>query len=195
MEVCDQAVQNLELVARIDENVGPAAARADRAVLSRCGFNRPAACRTDTDDASSMEEAEQPAAENGAGKTGNLNILLAEDNELNAEILTEILRMQDFEVTHVKNGREAVDAFQKSAVGGYDVILMDVQMPLMDGYEATRIIRRMKRADAGQVMIFACTANAFKEDQVRALESGMNDFLPKPIDVKLLLQKMRKIMR
>ena len=121
--------------------------------------------------------------------------MLAEDNELNAEILTEILRMQDFEVTHVKNGREAVDAFQKSAVGGYDVILMDVQMPLMDGYEATRIIRRMKRADAGQVMIFACTANAFKEDQVRALESGMNDFLPKPIDVKLLLQKMRKIMR
>ena len=148
-----------------------------------------------TDEASSMEEAELPAAENGAGKTGNLNILLAEDNELNAEILTEILRMQDFEVTHVKNGREAVDAFQKSAVGGYDVILMDVQMPLMDGYEATRIIRRMKRADAGQVMIFACTANAFKEDQVRALESGMNDFLPKPIDVKLLLQKMRKIMR
>lgn len=148
-----------------------------------------------TDEASCMEEAGQPVTENEDGKMGNLNILLAEDNELNAEILTEILKMQDFTVTHVENGREAVEAFRKSAVGEYDVILMDVQMPLMDGYEATRIIRRMNRADAGQIMIFACTANAFKEDQVRALESGMNDFLSKPIDVNLLLQKMCKIMR
>ena len=102
--------------------------------------------------------------------------------------------MAEVTADYARDGREAVEQFLIKG-DTFDLILMDVQMPLMDGYEATRIIRRMKRADAGQVMIFACTANAFKEDQVRALESGMNDFLPKPIDVKLLLQKMRKIMR
>ena len=99
------------------------------------------------------------------------------------------------EIERAEDGIVCVNMIEKADADHYDHVLMDIQMPNMDGYEATRIIRRMKRADAGQVMIFACTANAFKEDQVRALESGMNDFLPKPIDVKLLLQKMRKIMR
>lgn len=146
-----------------------------------------------TEDVLCDSEEEQIAGEQEEMQIGGLNILLAEDNELNAEILIEILKMQDFTVTHVENGKEAVEAFQKSAVGGYDVILMDVQMPVMDGYEATGVIRRMDRPDAKQVVIFACTANAFKEDQVQALESGMDDFLPKPIDVQLLLQKMRHV--
>lgn len=141
-------------------------------------------------EASCINEGEQDLDGSEQAQTGGLNILLAEDNELNAEILVEILNMQDFTVTHVENGKEAVEAFQKSAVGEYDVILMDVQMPVMDGYEATGIIRNMDRTDAKQVVIFACTANAFKEDQVRALESGMDDFLPKPIDVQQFLQKM-----
>lgn len=145
------------------------------------------------EDAPCASEAEQLVDEQEEIQIGGLNILLAEDNELNAEILAEILRMQDCTVTHVENGKEAVEAFQKSAVGGYDVILMDVQMPVMDGYEATSAIRKIDRPDAKQVLIFACTANAFKEDQVQALKSGMDDFLPKPIDVHLLLQKMRHV--
>ncbi len=140
-----------------------------------------------------VQETEQRIDENEQLQIGGLKILVAEDNELNAEILVEILKLQDFTVTHVENGNEAVEAFRESAVGEYDVILMDVQMPVMDGYEATKIIREMGRADAGQVVIFACTANAFKEDQVQALECGMDDYLPKPIDVQLLLQKMRHV--
>ena len=140
-----------------------------------------------------VQETEQRIDENEQSQIGGLKILVAEDNELNAEILVEILKLQDFTVTHVENGNEAVEAFRESAVGEYDVILMDVQMPVMDGYEATKIIREMGRADARQVVIFACTANAFKEDQVQALECGMDDYLPKPIDVQLLLQKMRHV--
>lgn len=148
-----------------------------------------------TDKVSCYKETEPAIAGNDERQTGSLNILLAEDNELNAEILIEILKMQDFTVTRVENGKEAAEAFSRSAVGEYDVILMDVQMPVMNGYEATEAIRRMNRADAGRIVIFACTANAFKEDQIRALESGMNDFLAKPIDVQQLLQKMHRVMK
>lgn len=140
--------------------------------------------------ASLLKETGPIAAESNTVQNGQQNILLAEDNELNGEILIEILEMQGFTVTLVKNGKEAVEAFENSAIGEYKVILMDVQMPIMNGYEATRIIRKMSRADAGQILIFACTANAFKEDEIRALESGMDDFLSKPIDVQLLLEKM-----
>jgi signal transduction histidine kinase/CheY-like chemotaxis protein len=119
-----------------------------------------------------------------------LKILLAEDNELNSEILIEILESNDFDVVHAENGQVAVDIFRESEVGEFDVILMDMQMPLKDGCTAAAEIRSMNRSDAKTVTIFACTANTFKEDRDRALESGMNDFLSKPIDVNKMIEKI-----
>ncbi len=119
-------------------------------------------------------------------------VLLAEDNELNSEILREILQEKGFQVVHVENGREAIKKFEESAPGEFAVILMDMQMPIMDGCTASKEIRKMDRPDAKAVPIFACTANTFKEDQDRALESGMNDFVSKPIDVENLLEKLSK---
>ncbi|MCM1272597.1 MAG: ATP-binding protein [Clostridium sp.] len=124
---------------------------------------------------------------------GNLHILIAEDNELNAEILTGILEGVNAKAEIAQNGQEAVDKFSASGVGEYDVILMDVQMPVMNGYEAAQAIRKLNRDDAKSVIIFACTANTFREDVDRAIESGMNDFLGKPIDVNELMRKLRGI--
>lgn len=121
---------------------------------------------------------------------GPLNILIAEDNELNAEILIEILKASGFTVTHAADGGQVVERFEASSPYEFDVILMDVQMPVQNGYEATKIIRGLNRPDAKSVIIYACTANSFKEDQDRALESGMNGFIAKPIDVKKLMQKL-----
>ncbi len=118
------------------------------------------------------------------------NILLAEDNELNGQILTELLEGEGFQVTHTENGRSAVEAFYKSAPGEYQVILMDLLMPEMNGFEAAKAIRDMDRPDAASVRIFACTANSFKEDRDKAMESGMDDFITKPIDVAELLRKL-----
>ena len=92
----------------------------------------------------------------------------------------------------MENGREAIKKFEESAPGEFAVILMDMQMPIMDGCTASKEIRKMDRPDAKAVPIFACTANTFKEDQDRALESGMNDFVSKPIDVENLLEKLSK---
>jgi CheY-like chemotaxis protein len=129
-------------------------------------------------------------AENQNHRNSKMKILVAEDNELNAEILIEILESRGFEVLYAKNGRESVDVFSASAEGEIDVVLMDMQMPIMDGCEATREIRKMKRKDAGTVSIFACTANTFNEDREMAAASGMNDFLAKPIDINQLLKKL-----
>jgi signal transduction histidine kinase/CheY-like chemotaxis protein len=120
----------------------------------------------------------------------NLKILVAEDNELNAEILIEILESRGFDVMYAKNGKESVDMFAASAVGEIDVVLMDMQMPVMDGCTATREIRKLNRRDAKSVSIFACTANTFNEDRELAAASGMNDFLAKPIDINQLLKKL-----
>lgn len=122
-----------------------------------------------------------------------MRILVAEDNELNAEILLEILSENGFEVVHTVDGKQTVEAFARSTEGHYDVILMDMQMPVMDGCEAAREIRGLNRSDAQRVTIFACTANTFKEDRDRALESGMDDFLTKPIDVSVLYEKLAKL--
>jgi len=117
-------------------------------------------------------------------------ILVAEDNELNAEILMDILASEGLTAVHARNGEEALEIFKKSAEGEFGYILMDMQMPVMDGCEAASWIRKLNRADAKKVTIFACTANTFKEDKDRAAASGMNDFLSKPIDVKVLLEKI-----
>jgi signal transduction histidine kinase/ActR/RegA family two-component response regulator len=124
---------------------------------------------------------------NGDGK---LKILVVEDNELNAEILIDILESEGFETVSAENGEVAVKIFSDSAIGEIDVILMDMQMPIMDGCAATVEIRKLNRADAKTVPIFACTANNFSEDRERAEKSGMNDFLSKPIDVDELLKKI-----
>ena len=122
-----------------------------------------------------------------------LKILVAEDVELNAEIILEILAMEGFETAHARNGKEALEMFQNSAIGEFDIILMDMQMPVMDGCTASSEIRRLPREDAGSVLIYACTANTFQEDRDMALEHGMNDFLSKPIDVNILLKKLGNI--
>jgi CheY-like chemotaxis protein/nitrogen-specific signal transduction histidine kinase len=134
-----------------------------------------------------METTPQPS------KKKSLKIMVVEDNDLNAEILIEILENNGFEVVHAPDGKEAVEQFAASSPGEIGVILMDVKMPVMDGCEATRAIRAMKRKDAKKVAIFACTANNFSEDRELAEESGMDDFLAKPIDMKKLLQKLEKL--
>ncbi len=122
-----------------------------------------------------------------------IKILVAEDVELNAEILLEILSFEGFEAVWAKNGKEAVELFCSSEIGEFDLILMDMQMPVMDGCAAAREIRALDRPDAFSVQIYACTANTFQEDQETAIKSGMNDFLTKPIDPDSLMKKIRKI--
>jgi signal transduction histidine kinase/DNA-binding response OmpR family regulator len=120
-------------------------------------------------------------------------ILLAEDNLFNQEVATEFLEMTKVSVEVAKDGVEAVDKFSSSMIGYYDVILMDVQMPNMDGYEATRRIRAMDRSDAATVPIIAMTANAFKEDVLASMQAGMNSHLAKPLEFKQLFALLDKI--
>ena len=120
-------------------------------------------------------------------------ILAAEDNDINREILMEILGGYGADVTPAANGREAVDLFSQSPSFYYDVILMDIQMPVLDGYDAAKAIRAMKRPDSVSIPIFALTANAFKKEADRARESGMDDVVTKPLDVSILLQKLSEL--
>lgn len=136
------------------------------------------------------EEVSSKAHEILSDKERTINILVAEDNKMNAEILVEILKAAGFNVYLASNGKEAVDIFKESDEGSIDVILMDMQMAVMDGCTATKTIRALDREDADTVIIYACTANTFKDDRDKALESGMNDFLTKPIDVNVLLKKL-----
>jgi len=122
------------------------------------------------------------------------HILLAEDNELNREIAVEILNGYGFEVDTAENGDVAVEKVSTAAPGQYDLVLMDVQMPIMDGYTATRRIRELENPALAGIPILAMTANAFDEDRRNALESGMNGFLSKPIVIADLLQEIRKIL-
>ena len=120
-------------------------------------------------------------------------ILLAEDNELNAEIAIELLKEEGILTDWAKDGQECCDMLGQAEDGYYALILMDIQMPVMDGYEASRAIRDLKRADAKTVRIFACTASTFAEDRNRALASGMDDFLSKPLNVTGMLQKLEAV--
>ena len=119
------------------------------------------------------------------------HILIAEDNELNGQILTEILKEAGFRTTLAVNGQVAVDLFKASAEGEYSVILMDLRMPEKDGYQAAQEIRALPRADAKKVRIFACTANSFQEDREKAIACGMDNFIAKPVDIKKLLTLLR----
>ena len=122
-----------------------------------------------------------------------LHILLAEDNELNMEIAEFMFQNEGTEVTKAWNGQEAVEIFEKSRPGEFDVILMDIMMPVMNGYEATKMIRSLDREDAKVIPIIAMTANAFAEDRLRAKEAGMNEHIAKPFDVKLLVKIIHKL--
>ena len=122
------------------------------------------------------------------------HILLVEDNELNREIAQEILREYGFQVDTAENGEVAVEKVSTAAPGSYDLVLMDVQMPVMDGYTATRKIRTLDDPARAKLPILAMTANAFDEDRRNALESGMNGFLSKPIVIGDLVQELRKIL-
>ncbi len=121
-----------------------------------------------------------------------LHFLAAEDNEINAEILEEILSMEGAGCEVVENGQRAVERFSKAAEGEFDAILMDVQMPVMNGYDATRAIRALEREDARTIPIIAMTANAFAEDEKEALDAGMNVHLAKPIDIDLLKKVIKQ---
>lgn len=136
--------------------------------------------------------AEQEGQTAEAGSMEGLNFLAAEDNEINAEILKEILSIENAACEIVENGQLAVERFSASAEGEFDAILMDVQMPVMNGYEATKAIRNLNRGDAGEIPIIAMTANAFAEDEREALRAGMNIHLTKPVDVELLRQIIRQ---
>lgn len=120
-------------------------------------------------------------------------ILLAEDNEMNMEIALEVLSKSGLHITPVRNGKEALDAFEQSAAGTFDAILMDIQMPVMDGYTATRSIRSSDHPDATSIPIIAITANAFSEDVAAARAAGMNDHISKPISYDKLLASLARL--
>ena len=122
-----------------------------------------------------------------------LHVLLAEDNELNMEIAEFVLQNEGAEVSKAWNGEETVELFRKSESGEFDAILMDIMMPVMNGYEATKMIRSLDREDAKVIPIIAMTANAFTEDRLRAKEAGMNEHIAKPFDVKLLVKIIHKL--
>ena len=122
-----------------------------------------------------------------------LHILLAEDNELNMEIAEFVLQNGGADVTKAWNGQEAVELFRKSASGEFDAILMDIMMPVMNGYEAAKKIRSLDREDAKTIPIIAMTANAFMEDRLKAKEAGMNEHIVKPLDVELLIKVIYKL--
>ncbi len=125
---------------------------------------------------------------------GGRRILLVEDNELNREIAEVILEEAGFVVESAPDGTDAVDMMERAAEDYYDAVLMDVQMPVMNGYEATKAIRAMSRRDAKKIPIIAMTANAMEEDKQRALKSGMNAHIAKPIDMDLLMKVLRQFL-
>ena len=122
-------------------------------------------------------------------------ILLAEDNELNREIAVELLKEEGFILDTAEDGTIAVEKMRTAKPGQYDLILMDIQMPIMDGYEATRQIRKLKNPETANIPIVAMTANAFEEDRQKALEAGMNEHVAKPIDLARLLEVVKKVLK
>ena len=121
----------------------------------------------------------------------DIRVLLVEDNEINGEIASEMLRELKVNVDLVTNGKECIDALLEKDAGYYDLVLMDIQMPVMDGYEATRIIRRFSDKDKRLIPVIAMTANAFEEDKQKAFQSGMNGHLAKPVEMRHLIQALK----
>ena len=142
-------------------------------------------------DADKREESKDVSEKSIKG----MHVLLAEDNELNMEIAEFLLQNEGAEVTRAWNGQEIVELFRKSEAGEFDVILMDIMMPIINGYEAAKRIRSLDREDAKKIPIIAMTANAFTEDRIRAKEAGMDEHVAKPIDVELLIKVIHKLVK
>ncbi len=144
-----------------------------------------------------LYEPEQRISEGSAHANhfSGKRLLLVEDNELNMEIASEFLHDAGFSVETAQNGQIAVEMVQNSATGYYDVILMDIQMPVMDGYEASRKIRSLERKDLAEIPIIALTANVFDEDKMKALSSGMNAHIAKPLDVKVMYEVLGNVLQ
>ena len=143
-----------------------------------------------------LSQAKTPEEEENGGEidfTGR-RILLVEDNELNREIASEILLDYGLEVESAENGQAALEKLKSGGAGRYDLVLMDVQMPVMNGYEATKAIRQLEDPGLAGITIVAMTANAFHEDRQAALESGMDGFISKPIDVEQLVKTLKGIL-
>ena len=121
------------------------------------------------------------------------HILIVEDNELNMEIIHTILDKYEAKIEEAYDGQQALERIRQSKEGEYALILMDIMMPVMNGYEATKMIRSLDREDAKVIPIIAMTANAFTEDRLRAKEAGMNEHIAKPFDVKLLVKIIHKL--
>ena len=146
-------------------------------------------CRIASEEEAQAKRAADPADRESLRGT---RILLTEDNDLNAEIATELLQEEGCTVDRAKDGVECVDMLEKAANGTYQLILMDVQMPVMNGYDATKKIRRMDDPQKANIPIVAMTANAFSEDKQVALDAGMNDHIAKPINMSVLVPTLRK---
>ena len=146
-------------------------------------------CRIVSEEETQAKRAADPADRESLRGT---RILLTEDNDLNAEIATELLQEEGCTVDRAKDGVECVDMLEKAANGTYQIILMDVQMPVMNGYDAAKKIRRMDDPQKANIPIVAMTANAFSEDRQVALDAGMNDHIAKPIDMSVLVPTLRK---
>ena len=140
-------------------------------------------------DADKREEQKEVSEKSIKG----LHILLAEDNELNMEITEFVLQNEGADLTKAWDGQEAVELFRNSEPGEFDVILMDIMMPVMDGYEAAKMIRSLDREDAKEIPIIAMTANAFTEDRIKAKAAGMDEHVAKPVDVELLIKVIHKL--
>lgn len=140
------------------------------------------------------EKADTPVAEMPEAEFKGKRILLVEDNDLNAEIAEAILKEMGFDVERAEDGIICVNKLEKDPLGTYDLVLMDIQMPNMDGYKATQIIRRLPDREKAKIPIVAMTANAFAEDRKRALDSGMNEHITKPIDIVKVKDTLRKIL-
>ncbi len=147
-----------------------------------------------------MKEQEQPEQQPAiepvsADEFSGKRLLLVEDNELNRDIAREILRAVGFSIETAQNGQIAVDMVRNSAVGYYDAVIMDIQMPVMDGYQASREIRSLDNKDLAKIPIIALTANTFDEDKKKAFASGMNAHVGKPIDLRVLYGTLRSILK
>ena len=137
--------------------------------------------------------AGQSSTESDLTDCEGMHVLIAEDNELNLEIETYILEEQGAVVTLAKDGKEAVDIFEASELNAFDIILMDIMMPEMNGYETTKAIRNLsERPDGKEIPIIAMTANAFAEDVQAALNAGMDDHVAKPVDMRILISVITK---
>ena len=181
MSIVKKLVDQMKGTVEVDSQVGRGSVVRIRLPfrVDEAGGRRPAAAE-EPDDMSNVE---------------GMRVLLVEDNEINREIVEFMLKEAGAEVVTAVNGKAAVDAFAASEPETIDCILMDLMMPVMSGYEASRVIRGMERADAQSIPIIALSANAFEEDVALAKDAGMNEHLAKPVDIRKMLRTIKRLKR